>query len=67
MADCCGILGVFIGFNFLMVWDLLLLCLKNIQKMETRYKRRELNFEDSKLKLINFDFDINNIIELLAC
>ena len=24
VADCCGILGVFIGFNFLMVWDLLL-------------------------------------------
>ena len=41
VADCCGILGVFIGFNFLMLWDLLLLCVK---KVESHYKPRELIF-----------------------
>ena len=24
VADCGGVLGLFIGFNFLMIWDLLL-------------------------------------------
>ena len=24
VADCGGVLGLFVGFNFLMVWDLLL-------------------------------------------
>ena len=25
VADCGGVLGLFIGFNFLMIWDLLFL------------------------------------------
>ena len=23
VSECCGILGMFIGFNFLMIWDFL--------------------------------------------
>ena len=28
LADCGGILGLFIGFNFVMIWDFLLFCIK---------------------------------------
>ena len=28
VADCGGILGLFIGFNFLMIWDWIMKCLK---------------------------------------
>ena len=30
VADCGGILGLFIGFNFIMVWDLIVSMSKNI-------------------------------------
>ena len=32
VADCGGILGLFIGFNFIMVWDLIVSMSKNILK-----------------------------------
>ena len=28
VADCGGVLGLFIGFNFLMIWDWIMKCLK---------------------------------------
>ena len=30
VADCGGVLGLFVGFNFLMVWDWLLCLLEKI-------------------------------------
>ena len=31
VADCGGVLGLFIGFNFMMVWDLARWSVKNFQ------------------------------------
>ena len=32
VADCGGILGLFVGFNFLMVWDFLVSFVKKIKE-----------------------------------
>ena len=32
VADCGGILGLFVGFNFLMVWDFLVSAVKKIKE-----------------------------------
>ena len=32
VADCGGILGLFVGFNFLMVWDFLVSVVKKIKE-----------------------------------
>ena len=32
VADCGGVLGLFIGFNFLMVWDMIFFIFKNFLK-----------------------------------
>ena len=32
VADCGGVLGLFIGFNFLMVWDFIFFIIKNFVK-----------------------------------
>ena len=34
VADCGGVLGLFIGFNFLMVWDVIFFILKNFVKKQ---------------------------------
>ena len=35
VADCGGILGLFVGFNFLMVWDFLV---NSVQKIKEKWK-----------------------------
>ena len=38
VADCGGVLGLFIGFNFLMVWDMIFFIFKNfLKKSSIRY------------------------------
>ena len=38
VADCGGVLGLFIGFNFLMVWDLIFFIIKNfVKKSSIKY------------------------------
>ena len=32
VADCGGVLGLFVGFNFLMVWDWMAWCCRNYLK-----------------------------------
>ena len=34
VADCGGILGLFIGFNFLMIWDLLFYLGQRVRQMK---------------------------------
>ena len=31
VADCGGLLGLFIGFNFVMIWDLIVIIYKGIK------------------------------------
>ena len=31
VADCGGVLGLFLGFNFLMIWDIIVLIVEKIQ------------------------------------
>ena len=38
VADCGGVLGLFIGFNFMMVWEWLVV-LKSILKVKVRWWR----------------------------
>ena len=38
VADCGGVLGLFIGFNFLMVWDFIFFIIKNfVKKSSIKY------------------------------
>ena len=38
VADCGGVLGLFIGFNFLMVWDFIFFIIKNfVTKSSIKY------------------------------
>ena len=38
VADCGGVLGLFIGFNFLMVWDFIIFIIKNfVKKSSIKY------------------------------
>ena len=39
VSECCGILGMFIGFNFLMIWDFLVVFLYKIVKGGKAYKK----------------------------
>ena len=36
VADCGGILGLFVGFNFLMVWDFLVRSVQKILEIKCR-------------------------------
>ena len=37
VADCGGLLGLFIGFNFVMIWDLIVIALP-IRKLHQSFK-----------------------------
>ena len=38
VAECGGVLGLFIGFNFLMVWDFIFFIIKNfVTKSSIKY------------------------------
>ena len=39
VSECCGILGMFIGFNFLMIWDFLVVFLYKISNGRKAYKK----------------------------
>ena len=38
VADCGGVLGLFVGFNFLMIWDFLEYCRQKIRPHCKHYK-----------------------------
>ena len=40
VADCGGVLGLFIGFNFLMVWDWIIMML---EKLPTKIQKQRLH------------------------
>ena len=40
VADIGGVLGMFIGFNFLMIWEFILICINKLQYQVIKQKNK---------------------------